>query len=170
MITAVSFVIACQFVSFGVFLIIGVGLIHADLRSRRLPNRLTAAAHLGVLIPLVAAAAVGGQWDRLGRAVLGGVVLAVCHLIPAVIDSRAMGMGDVKLSTSIGTGLGWLGWSNLLLGGLLAFASAALVGLVGALIRGGRLSATLPFGPFMILGAVLAAGAPVLTGVGGPTA
>jgi leader peptidase (prepilin peptidase)/N-methyltransferase len=67
-----------------------------------------------------------------------------------------MGFGDVKLAGVLGLVLGWLGWSILLVGGFLGFLLGAVVG--GALMavrKAGRKS-KIPFGPFMLAGALLA--------------
>jgi leader peptidase (prepilin peptidase)/N-methyltransferase len=67
-----------------------------------------------------------------------------------------MGFGDVKLAGVLGLYLGWLGWSEVIAGGFLGFLLGGVVG--GALMamhRAGRKS-SLPFGPFMLLGAFVA--------------
>ena len=67
-----------------------------------------------------------------------------------------MGFGDVKLAGVLGLYLGWLGWTELVVG---AFASFLLGGLADLALmatgRAGRKS-HLPFGPYMLLGALLA--------------
>jgi leader peptidase (prepilin peptidase)/N-methyltransferase len=76
-----------------------------------------------------------------------------------------MGFGDVKLAGLLGLYLGWLGWSSVLVG---AFAGFLLGGLTGVALlltrRAGRKSA-IPFGPYMLAGAMLAlfVAAPVAT-------
>lgn len=150
------FALVCQYVSLAAFLTAGVRLIRTDLRSLRLPDRWTAAAYLGVLLPLVAATVLDGRWERLGRAALAGVVLCAVFLGLALVNRRGLGMGDVKLAAAVGTGLGWVGWSTVILGGFLGFALAAAFGLLGVLSGRIALSSPLPFGPFMIVGAVAA--------------
>src|SRR5262249_10670385 len=46
-----------------------------DWADHRLPDRLTAAAYAGTMTFLAAAAAAGGQWASLARAVLGGAAM-----------------------------------------------------------------------------------------------
>ena len=73
-----------------------------------------------------------------------------------IISPSGMSLGDVKLAASLGTLLAWFGWPVLIAGGFVGFllgglfASALLVGR-----RTGR-KQPIPFGPFMIAGAVLA--------------
>ena len=67
-----------------------------------------------------------------------------------------MGFGDVKLAGVLGAYLAWLGWAALVVGGFLGFALGAVVGVAMMVAgRAGRRTA-LPFGPFMLLGALLA--------------
>ena len=83
-------------------------------------------------------------------------MLAFCY--PA-----GMGFGDVKLAGIIGGMLGFLSYQALLVG---AFAAFVIGGAVGAALlwsRRGSRKSQLPFGPFMIAGALLAlfASAPI---------
>ena len=73
-----------------------------------------------------------------------------------VISPSGMGLGDVKLAASLGTLLAWFSWRLLLAGGLAGFLLGGVF--AGALLvsrRADRKQA-IPFGPFMIAGAVLA--------------
>jgi leader peptidase (prepilin peptidase) / N-methyltransferase len=68
---------------------------------------------------------------------------------------KGMGVGDVKLAPSLGAVMAWHGWASLVVGAFAAFVLGAVVGVLGILSgRAGRKSA-IPFGPFMILGAVV---------------
>ena len=66
-----------------------------------------------------------------------------------------MGIGDVKLAPVLGVTLGWWALSSAIVGLFAAFALGALVG-VGLMLarRAGRRTA-LPFGPFLLVGALL---------------
>jgi leader peptidase (prepilin peptidase)/N-methyltransferase len=64
-----------------------------------------------------------------------------------------MGFGDVKLAAVLGLYLGFLGWGNLLVGAFAAFVFGGVFGLVLMLIRRAGRKSTIPFGPWMILGA-----------------
>jgi prepilin peptidase CpaA len=74
---------------------------YADLRTRRIPNALTAG---GLAAGLVTALLAGG-WGGLGNAALG----AVCGFAVffALYLLRAMGAGDVKLMAAAGSFLGF---------------------------------------------------------------
>jgi leader peptidase (prepilin peptidase)/N-methyltransferase len=79
---------------------------------------------------------------------------------------RGMGLGDVKLSGLLGAHLAWLGWGTLAVGAFSAFALGGLTSLV--LLLGGRAGrkTRIPFGPFMLAGALLAilVGEPLASG------
>ena len=133
-----------------------VPLAYTDLAVQRLPDPLTGAAYAGTAVLLLAAAAVGGPWSALVRALLGGLALAGFYLLLMVISPSGMSLGDVKLAASLGTLLAWFGWRLLLAGGFAGFLLGGVF--AGALLasrRAGR-KQTIPFGPFMIAGAVLA--------------
>lgn len=133
-----------------------VPLACTDLAVQRLPDPLTGAAYAGTAVLLLAAAAVGGTWSALVRALLGGLALAGFYLLLMVISPSGMSLGDVKLAASLGTLLAWFGWRLLLAGGFAGFLLGGVF--AGALLvsrRAGR-KQPIPFGPFMIAGAVLA--------------
>jgi leader peptidase (prepilin peptidase)/N-methyltransferase len=90
------------------------------------------------------------------RAVLGGLVLLGCYLLLIIVSPSGMSLGDVKLAASLGTLLAWFGWRVLIAGGAAGFLLGGLAGL--ALLAGRRADRKqlIPFGPFMIAGAVLA--------------
>lgn len=61
-----------------------------------------------------------------------------------------MGFGDVKLAAVLGA---VLGWEKFLVGLFFAVSIGALFGIVQRLAGGGRL---IPFGPYLLAGALLA--------------
>ncbi|OKJ43977.1 peptidase, partial [Streptomyces sp. CB01580] len=70
-------------------------------------------------------------------------------------NPNGMGFGDVKLALSLGVALGWYGWTVLFVGGFAGFLLGALYGFgLMVLKRAGRKTG-IPFGPFMITGALL---------------
>ncbi|WP_405806381.1 prepilin peptidase [Streptomyces sp. NBC_00210] len=125
-----------------------------DRTVHRLPDQLTlplaaaAAALLGLAALLPGAA---GSWPA---ALLGGLVLGAAYLVLFLIHPNGMGFGDVKLALSLGVVLGWYGWTVLFFGAFAGFLLGSLYGLgLMALRRAGRKTA-IPFGPFMIVGAL----------------
>ncbi len=118
-----------------------------DARTGRIPDRLTrpaAVVGLGV-------AAAGG----FGAAALWGALAAGGSLLflYAITRGRGLGLGDVKLATVIGIGLGPWAALGALGGAFIAGATAASWLLLTK--RAGRRD-TLPFGPFLAGGTVAA--------------
>ncbi|MFK4223743.1 prepilin peptidase [Streptomyces sp. NPDC019890] len=125
-----------------------------DRTVHRLPDQLTlplaaaAAALLGLAALFPGAA---GSWPA---ALLGGLVLGAAYLVLFLIHPNGMGFGDVKLALSLGVVLGWYGWTVLFFGAFSGFLLGSLYGLgLMALRRAGR-KTSIPFGPFMIAGAL----------------
>ena len=135
---------------------IGVALSMIDLDVKRLPNVIVIPSYVVTGVLLTVAAAVGHRWDDLLRAGLAMMALYGFYFLLAVIYPAGMGFGDVKLAGVLGLYLGWLGWGEVVVGGFLGFLFGAVVG--GVLMvarRAGRKSA-IPFGPFMVAGALVA--------------
>ncbi|MGO9078947.1 MAG: prepilin peptidase [Streptosporangiaceae bacterium] len=131
-----------------------VALAVIDEATRRLPDPLTAAAYAGVMVLLLGAAADQGSWGRLGRAAAGGAVLAGCFLLLALARPGAVGFGDVKLAASTGSALAWFGWGALLDGAAAGLILAAAWGLALLALRRATLRQQIPYGPFLLAGAL----------------
>jgi leader peptidase (prepilin peptidase)/N-methyltransferase len=129
-----------------------VPLGYIDAAVRRLPNALTGPAYASTLVLLTLAAWSGGQWHSLLRAALGGIALAGCYLLVALINPAAVGGGDRRLAASVGTALAWSGWGVLLAGVFAGFLLAACYGVILLAARRIGLRQQIPFGPFMIAG------------------
>lgn len=132
-------------------------LVVVDLAVLRLPDVLVGPLYPALLLPLCVAAAAGDGWAPLARALLSALVLTVVYLVLALAAPSDLGPGDVKLSGVLGAFLGWLGWSQLVLGGLAAFALSAAVAVVLVAARRASRQTAFPFGPCMVLGAALGA-------------
>jgi leader peptidase (prepilin peptidase)/N-methyltransferase len=147
---------------------VGVALAAIDLSVQRLPDRLTLPAY-PVLIALLAVAAVAGHdLATLGRALLGGLVMAGGYLLLGLVRPGQLGGGDVKLAGLAGLVLGWLGWRAVLTGAALGFVLAGVASLALLAARRVTLRSAISFGPYLLGGALLAilaegpAGAPFL--------
>ncbi|NEY36793.1 prepilin peptidase [Streptomyces sp. PRKS01-65] len=133
----------------------GVLLAAVDLRVRRLPDALTLPLAGAALALLGLAARVPGHAGEWTTALLGTLVLGGGYFALFLVNPEGMGFGDVKLALGAGAVLGWYGWAALMLGAVAGLLLGALYG--GALVltrRGGRGTAV-PFGPFLIAGALL---------------
>lgn len=141
-----------------------VRLAVIDLDVHRLPNALTLRAAGVVAGGLVLAGLVDAHRsgttvfdaDAARRAIAGAVALGVCYLALALLGGGSgMGLGDVKLAPTLGALLAWAGWDVWLTGAFAAFLLGGAWGVV-LLARGRGRQARMPFGPFMIAGALVA--------------
>lgn len=135
---------------------VGVALAAIDLDTKRLPNVIVLPSYPVAAALFLLPALLEGQWDNYVRAIAGAAALCGVYFLLALIHPAGMGFGDVKLAGVLGAYLGWLGWAALVVGGFLGFALGAVVGVAMMVAgRAGRRTA-LPFGPFMLLGTLLA--------------
>ena len=135
---------------------VSVALALIDIDLHRLPDALTLPSYVVAPALLGVDALVDGTTGALVRALLGMGAMYALYLSLALISPRSMGFGDVKLSGVLGAYTAWLGWDVWAVGLLGGFFSGGLFGvLLLATGRGGR-KTKVPFGPFMIFGALLA--------------
>jgi leader peptidase (prepilin peptidase)/N-methyltransferase len=133
----------------------GVVLGYVDAQTRLLPTRIIAPCYGALVVTLALAAALDDEpVDQVLQTALGWFVFGGFYLVLHLVYPKGLGYGDVRLSGLLGLGLGYLGWPELLVGLYAGF----LLGAVG----GGLLSVLkivdrkrYPFGPFMLLGALV---------------
>ncbi|MFJ8072839.1 prepilin peptidase [Streptomyces sp. NPDC096176] len=126
-----------------------------DRNVHRLPDRLTlplAGASASFLGLAALAPGAGGSWPT---ALLGGLALGAAYFVLFLINPGGLGFGDVKLALSLGVLLGWYGWTILFAGAFAGFVLGSLYGLTLMLLRRASRRTAIPFGPFMITGALL---------------
>jgi leader peptidase (prepilin peptidase) / N-methyltransferase len=138
------------------FTALGVALSAIDLDVRRLPNVLVLPAYPVLAVLLAVAAAVQDDWGALVRAGLGAVALFGFFFLLAFVYPSGMGFGDVKLAGVIGLLLGYLSWGAVVVGAFAGFFLGAIVGVAVMAVGSGGRKTALPFGPFMVLGALAA--------------
>jgi leader peptidase (prepilin peptidase) / N-methyltransferase len=126
-----------------------------DAATRLLPNRITYPA-FPVVAGLLLVASLGlGDLGRLGRGLLAAAAVGGFFLVLALISPRGMGLGDVKLAPTLGLALGWLSWGTVAVGVFAAFLLGGLAGLAGMAALGLSRKSLLPFGPWLVAGALL---------------
>ncbi len=134
--------------------VVGVMLGYVDWCTRLLPVRLVAPSYGVVGGLLLVAYAVDQDTDRLVRALIAWVAVFALYFLLWFIYPRGLGYGDVRLSGVLGMALGWLGWPAVVVGTYAGFLLGAVGGgllvLLKVVDRRGY-----PFGPFMLVGAVL---------------
>jgi leader peptidase (prepilin peptidase)/N-methyltransferase len=140
----------------GYFCAVGVALALIDLSVQRLPNALTIPSYpLGAALLVLDALTHGSYW-RLVDAAIGMAALYAFYFVLAVLKPGGMGFGDVKLAGVIGLYLGYLGWGEFGVGAFLAFLLGGIGGSALMLSRRAVRKTKIPFGPYMVAGALIA--------------
>jgi leader peptidase (prepilin peptidase)/N-methyltransferase len=144
---------------------VGCALTVIDFVTWYLPARLVTPSYVAVALLVLVAAVAVGSWHVLLQAALGSAVLFVYYGVMWWISPRIMAFGDVRLGAVLGLALGPLGYGTLILSALAAGVLGALafvpLKLAGATIKRdpskGALAEHVPFGPFLLTGALVAA-------------
>ncbi|MFI6829631.1 prepilin peptidase [Kribbella sp. NPDC050241] len=132
----------------------GAILGYIDARTRFLPSAIIWPSYAVVGVALVGASAGSGDWGALRRAAIAGVIGFVVFYVLWFVFPSGVGFGDVRLSGLLGLALGWLGWGEFVSGLYGGFFIGALVGIVLIVARGMKRKQMVPFGPFMLMGAL----------------
>ena len=132
----------------------GFLLARQDIATHRLPNRLiaywlAASTVVVVLLGILRSDAHGVLMGLLGLLLLGGG-----YLLITLISAGAMGMGDVKLAGVLGLNLGYYSVPGLFFATVLTFVLATCWVIGGMAVRKLTLKSAVPFGPFMLVGAL----------------
>ena len=133
-----------------------VALALIDLDTKRLPNVITLPSYVVGLVLLGGAALLSGDTDALVRAAVGMAALYGIYFLLVLAYPAGMGFGDVKLAGVLGMYLGYLGWSEWTVGWLLGFMLGGLFGVLAIVARRATRKTHVPYGPFMIAGALIA--------------
>jgi leader peptidase (prepilin peptidase)/N-methyltransferase len=133
-----------------------VMLAAIDLERRIIPNRIVLPAAAVTLLGRIALAPAHAP-----QYALAALLAALFLFLPRIFSREAMGMGDVKLGLLIGAALGWGAAPAIALALLFVFPVALAI-----VIRKGTAArrATIPMGPFLALGALVALLGPGLAG------
>jgi leader peptidase (prepilin peptidase)/N-methyltransferase len=132
-----------------------LAVVVIDLRSRRIPNRLTGAGAVAALL-----LGLLGEPEALPERLLAALAAGSVLLLAAVARPDGMGLGDVKLTAVLGLFLG----RTVLVALLVALLAATVAGSTIALRAGVRSTAdarewratTIPLAPFLALGTLVA--------------
>ncbi|WP_426767252.1 prepilin peptidase [Pseudarthrobacter sp. 1G09] len=136
---------------------LGVQLARIDFSLHLLPNPLVLLLLAGGIILFLAPSAFDQHADNMLRALLGMVILFAGYLILGLISPGAIGMGDVKLAAPVGLYLGYLGWTQLLYGGLLGFVLNGVITVMVVAQKGRKDTAEIAHGPSMVGATVIVA-------------
>lgn len=132
--------------------VVGVALSYVDWRVRLLPLRIVAPSYVVVGALLIGATLMTGDYDAARRSVIAWIATYAVFALMWLIYRKGLGYGDVRLSGVLAMALGWLGWTELIVGMYAAFVLGAVIGgtlaVAKVVDRKGY-----PFGPFMFAGA-----------------
>lgn len=121
-----------------------------DLRHRMIPDIIVLPALAAILGAYLLFASTTGQWESLGRSLIGSAAAGGVYYLMAYFGS--LGRGDIKLGLLLGLVLAWYSWPLWAAGLLLPPFIAAAVALI-SLARGASKQTHLAYGPAMVLGA-----------------
>ncbi len=151
---AVRFSEPLEIVVFGAYLVALVLLLATDLDQRLLPDVITLPA-----IPLALVFGLSGSNPLVPPGVLP-IAIAVSIIIPLLLwlvsipfGAGAIGQGDLKLLVSVGLMAGPL---RMIYGAVYGALLAGVVLLVLIVLRRITLKSYVPYGPFLIIGAIWA--------------
>ena len=88
----------------------------------------------------------------LGMLVGGGIFLLITLLGGLVYGKEAMGLGDVKLMGALGL---YFGFANIIIVALISFLIGAILSILLILLRIKKMDEYIPFGPFIVIGALI---------------
>jgi leader peptidase (prepilin peptidase)/N-methyltransferase len=137
-----------------VLAVAGALLGYIDARTRFLPSVIIWPTYVVVGAGLVAAAVATGEWGSLRRAAIAGAIGFAVFYVLWLAFPGGVGFGDVRLSGLLGMSLGWLGWGEFVSGLYGGFFLGAIVGIVLIATRVMTRKQMVPFGPYMLVGAL----------------
>ena len=149
---ALRFGIGAGLPAFLFLAVLGVQLARIDLAHHVLPNPLVLTLLSGGLVLFLLPALLIQQTSDLLRGVLGAVILFASYLVLGLISPGGIGMGDVKLAAPVGLYLGYLGWSQLVYGGLLGFVLNGTATVLIVSRKGRKVATEVAHGPAMLGG------------------
>lgn len=144
-----------------------VSAFQIDLKLQIIPNRLTLSIfELGLIFTFAQVlldTTVGITIltnNLLGMIVGGGIFLLITLIGGFIAGKEAMGFGDVKLMGAMGL---FFGWINMILISVIAFLLAAIVSIIILIARKKKMDEYIPFGPFIVIGAMITIYTPFMT-------
>ncbi len=138
-----------------IFIVLGIALSFYDLKCHRLPNKLNTALYFSGFTSLSIDAILHDRLNRLQDAVFASIVLGALFLIASLLSKGGMGMGDVKLALSIGLYTGYTSAISVYVAAMISFAIGSVFGIAIMFFGRGTKKTAIPFGPFMLAGALI---------------
>ena len=145
------------------FVAVALALALIDLETGRLPDAIVLPAYPVLAVLLALSALLANDPAALLRALVGaGASFALFYSI-ALARPDGMGFGDVKTAGIVGGMLAFVSYPVLLVGVAAGFLLGATTGVAAMLSKRANRTSRVPFGPFMVTGAMagLFVGAPL---------
>ena len=135
----------------------GIVLSVIDIAVHRLPTRTVTGTGVAITAAIATASGLQHSSQTLTRAGLGAVTVASVYLLLFILVPDGVGAGDVRLAAVTGLTLGSSSWRTVLWGIVLPYLLCFPFAVASAIRRHGDAhdAVHLPFGPFLIAGAVL---------------
>lgn len=137
---------AASVLLFGAFLVIAI----ADFKYQVIPDQMVAVGTLGALLLLAASSQPRGL---IFHALAGAVASALLLFLWYLTKGQGLGLGDVKLVFLLGL---VVGFPRVVIMLYAAFLTGAIVGVILILIGRKKWKSRMAFGPFLIIGFLLA--------------
>lgn len=135
---------------------VGVALFWIDVDVHRLPEALTLPCIPGVALLLAVASATTGDWGALARAVACGVAGWLVYVVLALALPGGLGLGDATLGGLVSLPLGYLAFGAPVVAFVAGYLVSGAAALVGLALRRLHLKSDIAFGPYILLGALVA--------------
>jgi leader peptidase (prepilin peptidase)/N-methyltransferase len=152
----VRFGVSPQLPAYLYFSAIAVALAFIDFDVQRLPDAIVLPSYVVGVVLLMPAGAAGGNWWSAERGLLAMASLFALYFTLSMAYPGGMGFGDVKLAGLLGLFLGWISWGSVLVATFGAFLLGGGVGIALLAAHRATRKSAIPFGPFMLAGALLA--------------
>jgi len=123
-----------------------------DLSHKIIPNVITLPGIVVGLVGAMTVLPVGWMNAILGVLIGGGILWALAWASPYLFGKEGMGGGDIKLLAMVGA---FLGWKSALLTIMIGSLAGSIVGIILIGLRVIKRDEYIPFGPFLVLGALL---------------
>ncbi len=127
-----------------------------DARTHRLPDVLVLPVYPTLGAVLLVTVLVDGDVARVGRVLLAGLAAAAVAAALRLVAPSGLGFGDVKLVAPLAALCAWHGGSGTLVWLVVSWTSAGLAALVLLATRRARRGSTIPLGPHLVVGALVA--------------
>ena len=158
---ALYFLLAQQFahdltvLTYGVLVGAGMWLSLIDIDTHLLPRRIVYRT-IAVAMPLLVLSAFFDNTGSIAGMFIGGLGMWCILRVLEVVSRGDLGGGDVGLGALLGLYLGWISYEAILVGLFTSFLVGGLFALVLLVTRKANRHTHFAFGPFLIVGTLIA--------------